>query len=305
VKTSVRSPLCRLLQDVVVWTLLHFCWPTVLTLSCQHSKRTRFAFREQLKKDATGRRISNPIYFNFYMREKIYSSSISVAAAHGQRVCLRKLLSHPLAPGSREVLSLEEMLAEGDNTTRAPIERSSETPPALNKTQIKSLQEAMYHSAENNHLGKVYCCLRCVRIKANSKRLFLTDITIELRALGVPWTLHCWMHALAAAHELRLDAVIDQLLQDFLQVCPDDYSQQFVSECLPLLFNIFRYSKVSYSSSGVQERNTNFIVFFCRKRALHFFWRIYSARVLVGSRLKQSKNQFCCRSMDHVLILNL
>lgn len=75
------------------------------------------------------------------------------------------------------------------------------------------------------------------------KLILLTDITIELRALGVPWTLHCWMHALAAAHELRLDAVIDQLLQDFLQVCPDDYSAQFVSECLPLLFNIFRYSK--------------------------------------------------------------
>lgn len=71
----------------------------------------------------------------------------------------------------------------------------------------------------------------------------LSDITIELRTLGVPWTLHCWMHALAAAHELRLEGVIDQLLQDFLQVCPDDYSVQFVSECLPLLFNIFRYSK--------------------------------------------------------------
>ncbi|XP_058065392.1 uncharacterized protein LOC131215033 [Anopheles bellator] len=149
-------------------------------------------------------------------------SAISVAAAHGQRVTLRKLLSHPLAPGSREVLSLEEMLAEGDGNTRTQLDRQQpEAPPTLNKTQIKSLQEAMYHSAENNHL----------------------DITIELRALGVPWTLHCWMHALAAAHELRLDAVIDQLLQDFLQVCPDDYSQQFVTECLPLLFNIFRYSK--------------------------------------------------------------
>ncbi|XP_050091781.1 uncharacterized protein LOC126575236 isoform X1 [Anopheles aquasalis] len=148
-------------------------------------------------------------------------SAISVAAAHGQRVTLRKLLSHPLAPGSREVLSLEEMLAEGDGNTRSQLDRQPEAPPTLNKTQIKSLQEAMYHSAENNHL----------------------DITIELRALGVPWTLHCWMHALAAAHELRLDAVIDQLLQDFLQVCPDDYSQQFVTECLPLLFNIFRYSK--------------------------------------------------------------
>lgn len=59
------------------------------------------------------------------------------------------------------------------------------------------------------------------------------------------------MHALSAAHELRLDTVIDQLLQDFLQVCPDDYSSQFVTECLPLLFNIFRYSKVSVISDSL------------------------------------------------------
>lgn len=150
-------------------------------------------------------------------------SAISVATAHGQRVSLRKLLSHPFVQEKREVLSLEEMLAEGDSHRGATHDRQNEAPPTLNKSQIRTLQEAMYHSAENNYL----------------------DITIELRALGVPWTLHCWMHALAAAHELRLDAVIDQLLQDFLQVCPDDYSQQFVMECLPLLFNIFRYSKVS------------------------------------------------------------
>ncbi|XP_059218755.1 ankyrin repeat and BTB/POZ domain-containing protein 2 isoform X4 [Stomoxys calcitrans] len=152
--------------------------------------------------------------------------AISVAAAHGQRSVLRKLLSTPISQGSKDVLSLEEMLAEGDCTnarsgTVADRLTSSEIATTLSKTQIKSLQEAMYHSAENNHL----------------------DITIELRTLGVPWTLHCWMHALAAAHELRLEGVIDQLLQDFLQVCPDDYSVQFVGECLPLLFNIFRYSK--------------------------------------------------------------
>lgn len=79
--------------------------------------------------------------------------AISVAAAHGQRTSLRKLLSHPLAPGSREILSLEEMLAEGDSSNRPGGERQNEAPPTLNKTQIKSLQEAMYHSAENNHLG--------------------------------------------------------------------------------------------------------------------------------------------------------
>lgn len=82
-------------------------------------------------------------------------SAISVAAAHDQRATLRKLLSHPLAPVSREVLSLEEMLAEGDNNARNPnIERQNEIPPSMSKTQIKCLQEAMYHSAENNHLGK-------------------------------------------------------------------------------------------------------------------------------------------------------
>lgn len=183
-----------------------------------------------------------------------------MAAAHGQRVSLRKLLSHPLAPGSREVLSLEEMLAEGDSTSRSQLERSqSEAPPTLNKTQIKSLQEAMYHSAENNHLGNAYDTHDQLNANRSTAVSFeCLDITIELRALGVPWTLHCWMHALAAAHELRLDAVIDQLLQDFLQVCPDDYSQQFVTECLPLLFNIFRYSKVRPPNTTVILDSTQF-----------------------------------------------
>lgn len=70
------------------------------------------------------------------------------------------------------------------------------------------------------------------------------DITLDLRNLGIPWTLHCWMHTLATAHDQQLENIIDQLLQDFLQVWPDDYSTQFVDECLPLLFNIFRFSKV-------------------------------------------------------------
>lgn len=89
-------------------------------------------------------------------------SAISVAAAHDQRATLRKLLSHPMAPvASREVLSLEEMLAEGDNNARNPNgDRQNEITPSMTKSQIKCLQEAMYHSAENNHLGKF-------RLKAN------------------------------------------------------------------------------------------------------------------------------------------
>ncbi|XP_076546541.1 ankyrin repeat and BTB/POZ domain-containing protein 2 isoform X2 [Osmia lignaria lignaria] len=159
-------------------------------------------------------------------------SAISVATAHGQRSCLHQLLSHPLnfsaKRGEKEVLSLEEILAEGSaasspqqQTVDGRGNRREGKEPVFNKVQTKALQEAMYHSAESNHL----------------------DITMELRGLKVGWTLHCWMHSLGTAHEMRLDSVIDQLLQDFLQVCPDDYSTQFVQECLPLLFNIFRYSK--------------------------------------------------------------
>ncbi|XP_069675380.1 ankyrin repeat and BTB/POZ domain-containing protein 2 isoform X2 [Periplaneta americana] len=170
-------------------------------------------------------------------------SAIAVAAAHVQRAILHNLLSHPHNTNNKEVLSLEEILAEGASSQLTADRRGSRhqvTCPSnsdsnacsmhhagnenlqllkLSKTQIKSLQEAMYHSAENNHL----------------------DITLELRNLGIPWTLHCWMHTLATAHDQRLENIIDQLLQDFLQVWPDDYSTQFVDECLPLLFNIFRF----------------------------------------------------------------
>ncbi|CAG5005903.1 unnamed protein product [Parnassius apollo] len=120
------------------------------------------------------------------------------------------------ARGAGAVLSLEEVLAEG-----APPQAR---PPPFTKQQQRALHDAMYYAAETDHL----------------------DITLELRALGVPWSLHAWTLSLAAAAEASLDHVIDQLLQDFLQVCPSDdshYSKQFIYECLPLLFNILRYSK--------------------------------------------------------------
>lgn len=172
------------------------------------------------------------------------------------------------------MLSLEEILAEG-TTPNCPS--SSNSTPHFTKSQIKSLQEAMYHSAENNHL----------------------DITVEIRTLGVPWTLHCWMHSLGAAHEARLDCVIDQLLQDFLQVCPDDYSSQFVQECLPLLFNIFRYSKV---------RNCLFRTFlrvYCRRKERLCFWLISSRLVSVGNRLNRSKIVFLLELPVLELIQNM
>ncbi|XP_028031789.1 ankyrin repeat and BTB/POZ domain-containing protein 2 [Bombyx mandarina] len=145
-------------------------------------------------------------------------SAVAVCCTHGRRGCLRAAMRGG-ARVAGEVLSLEEVLAEGAAGAGAPTR-----PPAFTKQQQRALQDAMYCAAETDHL----------------------DITLELRALGVPWSLHAWTLSLAAAADAALDHVIDQLLQDFLQVCPSDdshYSKQFIYECLPLLFNILRYSK--------------------------------------------------------------
>ncbi|XP_034825710.1 ankyrin repeat and BTB/POZ domain-containing protein 2 isoform X2 [Maniola hyperantus] len=145
-------------------------------------------------------------------------SAVAVCCTHGRRACLRAAVrGGARGAGGGAILSLEEVLAEG-----APP--ASGRPPPFTKQQQRALQDAMYYAAETDHL----------------------DITLELRALGVPWSLHAWTLSLAAAAESALDHVIDQLLQDFLQVCPSDdshYSKQFIYECLPLLFNILRYSK--------------------------------------------------------------
>jgi len=73
-------------------------------------------------------------------------------------------LSHPLnfsaKRGEKEILSLEEILAEGNagNPQQQTVEgrgtRREGKEPVFNKIQTKALQEAMYHSAESNHLGK-------------------------------------------------------------------------------------------------------------------------------------------------------
>lgn len=58
-------------------------------------------------------------------------SAIAVAAAHGQRAVLHKLLSHPVNGNSNaEVLSLEEILAEGAS------HQTSDRRPARSQVKI-------------------------------------------------------------------------------------------------------------------------------------------------------------------------
>ena len=95
-------------------------------------------------------------------------SAIAVAAIHGHRMVLRTLLAHPtaLSDARKERLSLEEMLAEStsnynslcinkDRTVAGGgAHEGTDTQNAIQwtKAKIKALQEAMYHSAENENI---------------------------------------------------------------------------------------------------------------------------------------------------------
>lgn len=77
------------------------------------------------------------------------------------RNVLRKLLTQPQQMKG-DVLSLEEILAEGVESDTSSQGSSTEGQVKLCKTRTKALQEAMYYSAEHGYV----------------------DITMELRGLG-------------------------------------------------------------------------------------------------------------------------
>jgi ankyrin repeat/BTB/POZ domain-containing protein 2 len=184
--------------------------------------------------------------------------ALSTAASHGQRKVLHKLVTHPSTLTSqnsgKEVLSLEEILAEGvANGHNGSANSSSDSHngrhfemavggsakkqqqqnksggsggPGLlysrfTKSNVKRLQEAMYHSTECGNI----------------------DITLDLRNFGVPWSLHSWIRTLITAHQAGLTAVADELLQDFSKDWTEDNSAYFTDECLPVLVSIFKSNK--------------------------------------------------------------
>ncbi|XP_029290281.1 ankyrin repeat- and BTB/POZ domain-containing protein 3-B isoform X2 [Cottoperca gobio] len=145
-------------------------------------------------------------------------NSYSLAAAHGHRNVFRKLLSHT-EKGKGDVLSLEEILAEGSELEgRSPSQidliRSG-------KAKLKALKEAMYHSSEHGHV----------------------DITIDIRSLGVPWTLHTWMESLRTCFHQHRRPLIQGLLKEFSCIEEEEYTEELITHGLPLMFQILRASK--------------------------------------------------------------
>ncbi|XP_061532840.1 ankyrin repeat and BTB/POZ domain-containing protein 3-B isoform X3 [Phycodurus eques] len=145
-------------------------------------------------------------------------NSYSLAAAHGHRNVFRQLLSHT-EKGKGDVLSLEEILAEGSE----PEGRSSSETDLIRtgKAKLKALKEAMYHSSEHGHV----------------------DITIDIRSLGVPWTLHTWLESLRTCFSQHRRPLIQGLLKEFICIEEDEYTEELVTHGLPLMFQILGASK--------------------------------------------------------------
>lgn len=149
-------------------------------------------------------------------------NSYSLAASHGHRNVFRKLLSQS-EKEKGDVLSLEEILAEGTDPrekTLAPHANGGGT-LRTGKAKLRALREAMYHSAEHGHV----------------------DITIDIRSLGVPWTLHTWLESLRTCFIQHRRPLIQGLLKDFSCIQEEEYTEELITHGLPLMFQILRASK--------------------------------------------------------------
>uniref|UniRef100_A0AAR2LE37 BTB domain-containing protein n=1 Tax=Pygocentrus nattereri TaxID=42514 RepID=A0AAR2LE37_PYGNA len=146
-------------------------------------------------------------------------NSFGLAAAHGHRNVFHQLLTQS-EKGKGDVLSLEEILAEGSDVG----ERSSLQMEAsrTGKAKLKALREAMYHSSEHGYV----------------------DITLDVRSLGVPWSLHTWLESLRTCFLQHRRPLIQGLLKEFSCIDEEEYTEELITHGLPLMFQILRASKV-------------------------------------------------------------
>uniref|UniRef100_A0A3B3ZU30 ABTB2/3 histone-like domain-containing protein n=1 Tax=Periophthalmus magnuspinnatus TaxID=409849 RepID=A0A3B3ZU30_9GOBI len=143
----------------------------------------------------------------------------SCAAAHGHRNIVRRLVLQP-APCREDVLSLEEILAEGVDQGH-PWEKGTQGTLRMCKARLKALQEASYYSAEHGYL----------------------DVTLDIRDMGVPWSVHSWLQSVLRAHDQGRDRVVLALLQDFGSISSENYSPEFRLTGVSALFNLLHNTK--------------------------------------------------------------
>ena len=71
---------------------------------------------------------------------------------------------------------------------------------------------------------------------------------MSVLVVGVPWTCYAWGRCVEAAYNMARRTILQRLLRDFHDCSVDRRSRdcpEFRREFLPLLFDIFRHSKVS------------------------------------------------------------
>ncbi|KAB1269991.1 Ankyrin repeat and BTB/POZ domain-containing protein BTBD11, partial [Camelus dromedarius] len=146
------------------------------------------------------------------------SLSVFLSGFMIDRNVFRKLLAQPEKEKS-DILSLEEILAEGTDLAET-------APPPLcasrnSKAKLRALREAMYHSAEHGYV----------------------DVTIDIRSIGVPWTLHTWLESLRIAFQQHRRPLIQCLLKEFKTIQEEEYTEELITQGLPLMFEILKASK--------------------------------------------------------------
>lgn len=67
--------------------------------------------------------------------------------------------------------------------------------------------------------------------------------------VGLPWTMYTWYMTLSTAHIMQRKPIVQSLLRDFNSISRADNDTCILTDsCLPLLFDIFRESKVRHHS---------------------------------------------------------
>ncbi|KAM5287668.1 ankyrin repeat- and BTB/POZ domain-containing protein 3 isoform 2-T2 [Ctenodactylus gundi] len=62
-------------------------------------------------------------------------------------------------------------------------------------------------------------------------------------AVGVPWTLHTWLESLRVAFQQHRRPLIQCLLKEFKTIQEEEYTEELITQGLPLMFEILKASK--------------------------------------------------------------